>query len=419
VALLLVLVGVAIASPFLWAHYHLRAARQAIERYHFEEAQDHLDQCLKVRSGSAAVHLLAAQTARRRDAYDDAERHLTAAVQLGGTTKETMLERLLLSAQQGDFKGSETSLRARAAQDDPDSIPVLEALAKGYISRFWYSQALVSLTILLDRQPDHPQALVMRARLWEDRVRKGEKERDTDALRDYRKALALQPTYEARVGFARTLYRIGQPWDALCQFKALYQANPTDPEVLLGLARCFFVTSDTSLARRFLDELLALKPEHAAGLLERARLALYAGQLAEAEELLRRSAAAAPRYDCEAQRLLCQCLEAEHKAEDARRCLSLLAEREEAVLAVDRQTMEANRDPNNIALRYKIATQLIALGREEDGVGTLLFVLEQDPGHSLARQAVLNYFERTGQSKRATRLRLTNYSATGAAPPQR
>src|SRR5262249_9721358 len=62
---LLLVVGAGAASAFLWSQYQLDAARTALERYDFDEAQHHLDLCLEVRWRSAAIHLLAAQTARR------------------------------------------------------------------------------------------------------------------------------------------------------------------------------------------------------------------------------------------------------------------------------------------------------------------------------------------------------------------
>jgi thioredoxin-like negative regulator of GroEL len=421
-ALFALLLGIAAAGAsavFFWSLYHLHAAGRALEHYDFDAAQHHLELCLTVRPRSPRLHLQAAQTARRRDAYEEAERHLDQATRLGGTTEATLLERSLLSAQQGELEGQEITLRARASEDDAESLLVLEALAKGYASRFWYAQTLVSLNMLLERQPAHPQALLMRAQMWERRARNGEKDRELDALEDYKKAVALRPTFESRVGLAGTLYRVGESWDALCQFKALYQENPTDPEVLLGLARCFFVAADPNVAKRFVDELLALQPNHAAGLLERARLELYAGQMAEAEESLRRSAAAAPRYDFEAQRLLCECLEAEKKTEEARHCRQELAEREAAVLEIGRLSQQAAREPGNVSLRYEIATKLMGVGREDDSIGTLLSILELDPRHRLARQTVIDYFERTGQSRRASRLRLASFPSTGAATPGR
>jgi tetratricopeptide (TPR) repeat protein len=399
--LFLTVVVTGTATVFFWAQYHLDAAQQALERYAFDEAQRHLDLCLKVRRGSAAVHLLAAQTARRRDACEEAERRLATCIQLGGMTSSAALERMLLSAQQGDLDGVEASLRMHLGVDDPDSVLVLEALAKGYASRFWETQALECLNSLLKRQPRHPLALLMRARLWENRVRKGEMEYAQDALRDYEKALELMPSFEGELGLAGALYCLGRPWEALLVYERLYALQPTHPEVLLGLARCRYIQHDVDEARRLLDDLLAQHPHQAAALLERGRLALHAGQGVEAEKWLRRAASAAPRYDVEPLRLLCRFLEAAQQTAEARRCREELRSRENQILDVERRILRANREPDDVALRYEIAMDLMRLGRQQDAVAALFFVVEQQPQHGPARQALSDYFERVGQSGRA------------------
>src|SRR5438270_10203961 len=123
--------GAAAGGAYLWQDYHLRAARQALGRCAFDEAQGHIDLCLGLPFASADVHLLAAQSARRRDAYDEAEEHLAACERLGGLTEATRRERLLLAAQQGDGDGGALPVAPPGA-DDPDAVPVLEVLAKGY-----------------------------------------------------------------------------------------------------------------------------------------------------------------------------------------------------------------------------------------------------------------------------------------------
>jgi tetratricopeptide (TPR) repeat protein len=409
-ALALGVVGAGVGAVFLWAQYHLDAARGALDRYAFDEARRHLDLCMKVRPGSAAVHLLAAQAARRCDAYEEAGQHLATCIEIGGMTEATSLERLLLTAQQGNLSGVEGRLQARAADEgDPEAVLVLEALAKGYVNCFWRSHALVCLNILLGRQPRHPQAVLMRARLWEDRARKGEVERDRDALRDYEQAVELSPTFEARLGLAGALYRVGRPWDALREYERLRPARAAHPDVLLGLARCRYALHEVDEARRLVDELLGRHPDHAAALLERGRLGLHAGQLAEAEGWLRRAAEAAPRHDCEALRALGRCLEAQHKTEDARRCLDRLGEREADVLGLERRVLQANREPGNVTLRWEVGRELMRLGRDEDAVGVLLFVVEQQPRLGPAHAALADYFERTGQPDRAARHRRASF----------
>lgn len=404
-ASLIVLIGAGIGCAFLWAQYHLHAAQAALERFAFEEAQHHVDLCLKVRSGSAAVQLLAAQTARRRDAYDEAERHLAESIRLGGTTEAASLERLLLTAQQGELDGLEASLRGRTAEDDPQALTVLEALAKGYANRFWETNTLMCLNILLGRQPRHPLGLLMRARTWEHRVQQGEWEHNRDALRDYQEAVEVAPTFAARLGLARTLLRMGHAWDALGIYEQLRPSHPADSEVLLGLARCKYLLNEGDEAQRLLDELLERYPRHADALLERGRLELHLGHFPEAEKWLRQAAANAPSYPCDAQRSLCQCLEALGRKEEARNELDELHRREVAFLEVQRQTLRANRQPTDVALRYRIAQENLRLGREAEGVAALFFVLDQNPRHGGAHAALADYFERSGQPGRAARHR--------------
>jgi hypothetical protein len=241
--------------------------------------------------------------------------------------------------------------------------------------------------------------------LWEDRVLRGEAERNQDALRDYEKAVEVSPTFEARLGLAGALYRVGRPWEALALYQQLRREQAANPDVLLGLARCQFALHEVAASQQLLDELLDQQPRHAAALLERGRLAVHAGQWPEAENWLRQAAVAAPRYDCEAQRLLGRCLEAEHKTEDARKCLEELGEREAKVLRVECLTLQSNREPRNVELRYQIALELMRLGREPEGMAALLYVVEQQPQHGPAHQALADYFERTGQPRRAARHR--------------
>jgi tetratricopeptide (TPR) repeat protein len=417
--ILLLITGAGAASAFLWSKYQLDAAHRALEHYAFDEAQHHLDLCLKVRWRSAAVHLLASQTARRRDAYEEAEKHLAECIQLGGMTPEVALERMLLTAQQGELDQHETSLRAHTERDDPDAVLVLEALAKGYANRYWEANALVCLNILLEREPKHPQATLMRARAWENRVLKGEMEREQDALRDYQKAVELDPSFAAQLGLAGSLYRVGRPWEAMLLYERLRPSQPTNPSLLLGLARCRYNLHEVDQARQLLDLLLEEHPNHPAALLERGRLALHAGKLEEAENRLRQAASAAPFHDREALRLLCRCLEAAKKTAEARTCREELQQRETKVFQLERLILRANRESQDVELRYQIALELMRQGREDDGLAALFFVLEQQPRHGPARQALADYYERIGRPARAARLRRAIIPSTRGSTPYR
>jgi thioredoxin-like negative regulator of GroEL len=272
---------------------------------------------------------------------------------------------------------------------------------------------------LLEREPKHPYATLMRARAWENRVGKGEVDREQDALRDYKKAVELDPSFAAQLGLAGSLYRVGRPWEAMLLYERLRPSQPTNPSLLLGLARCRYNLHEVDEARRLLDSLLEEHPNHAAGLLERGRLALHAGQLEEAENRLRQATAAAPFHDREALRLLCRCLDKANKTAEARACLEELQQREAKVFQLERLILRANREPHDVELRYQIALEQMRQGREEDGVAALFFVLEQQPRHGQARQALADYFERIGQGARAARLRRAIVPSTLGSTPYR
>ncbi len=435
---LALVVGSAVAGAFFWRQYHLRAAHQALDRFALDDAQHHLDLCLQVPYHRSPIHLLAARTARRRDAYREAERHLAACEQKEGRTEAFVLEQLLLLAQQGELEGVERSLQARASNNDAEAVLALEALAKGYVNRFWRPDALECLNKLLQRQPEHPQALLMRARLLEDLARKGQVEREADALRDYEKAVEVNPSFEARLGLAGALYSIGRPWDALLEYQRLHPLRESDADVLLGLARCHYNLDEGEEAVRLLEELLQRYPDNRSALLERGRLALHKGEPAEAEKWLRRAVDLAPVCDTEPLRSLVQCLESQHKEEDYRHYLDRLHRYEVELLRLDRLTLQVNRDlsqaapgPNSAAnttdlgdrmmslsrmsnLHYEIATDLIRLGREQDGVAALYFILDVQPHYAPAHAALADYFERTGQSDRAARHRRAAAKNTAA-----
>jgi thioredoxin-like negative regulator of GroEL len=175
---------------------------------------------------------------------------------------------------------------------------------------------------------------------------------------------------------------------------------------MLGMARCHYNLHEVEEAGRLLAILITTNPDDAGALLERGQLAVHAGQAGEAEPLLRRAAALAPPYQREAQRLLCRCLESEGK-EEAGDGEARLRETEAAINRVELEVQQANRNPNDVALRFEIAAELMRLGREEEGAAALFLVLEQAPEHGPARAALADFFDRTGQPRRAAHLRRT------------
>src|SRR5262249_42465127 len=99
VATLFVLIAACagMSGAYLWAAYHLRAAREALERYHTNEALPHLQACLTVWQRDPETLLLAARAARRTGEFDWADHYLNQYQDVRGKEDEALfLERVLV-----------------------------------------------------------------------------------------------------------------------------------------------------------------------------------------------------------------------------------------------------------------------------------------------------------------------------------
>src|SRR5260370_22652862 len=291
-AVLLGLIGLGgtLTGRFIWGWYHFKEAQRALDRRDFAQAQAHLERCLEVRSNSAETNFLAARTARRAGNFDVAERYLKTSQRLGELPERIDLERALLRTQRGDLTPQILEkLRGFAEQDHPDSILILESLAKYYIKTYQMTQALGYLNSWLQRQPDDTAALLWRGEVHE-RLFKLQ-----DALEDFSRAVALDPDQdEARQHLAEGLVTAHQPESALPNFEYLLQRQPENPALLLGQARCRQLLNQPEAAKRLLDKLLSIAPNDAAAMSALGRLAQAMGRPDEAEDWLRRAWKLAP-----------------------------------------------------------------------------------------------------------------------------
>jgi tetratricopeptide (TPR) repeat protein len=386
------------AAAFAWHRHHLRAAQDTLGRYDLDGAQHHLDRCLAVWP-TADVYFLAARTARRRDAYPEAQDHLTACRKLQYRPDALALEEVLRGVQQGDIDGVEESVRALVQQDHPDTPVILEALARGYAKTFRLEQAIDSLSLLLQREPGHVPALLLRAKCL------GLLGQDEDAAADYEKAVGIAPDRdEARLALARTLWRLGRVREAAGEYECLRRRQPDDPDVLAGLALCRQDLAQLDEAVAVLDDLLARHPDSVPGLVERGRVAFRSGDAAAGERWARQAVERAP-YGPDAALVLGLCLEAQGRTHEAGESRERGRELEAAAAGVTRVTRQLSDAPRDAALHCRLGVLLLRLGRDEAGENRLLAALKYDPGYRPAHQALAEYYERTRQPALAARHR--------------
>jgi Tfp pilus assembly protein PilF len=375
------------------------AGEQALRRNDPAAARALLDRSLARRPNDSRALLLAAQAARRCDDYADAERYLTAAERASGQTPATRLEWLLLGVQQGDLAAEDERLRSEVFRNGQDAPLMLEAMAKGYYVGFRTADALTALDQLLLRVPEHPLAYLWRGKA-EERSRKLD-----EAERNYRRAVELAPNNaDAQTGLAGALSRRGHTREAIQHYETALGIRPGDPATLIGLARALTDAAELDEAGRRLDEVLAAHPDHVDALVERGRLAMRRNKAAEAEPFLARAVARAP-WHRDGTLLHLAALKDLGRADEAARCEARLAELRVEDGIGGRFKIRARDHPEDVAVRWELWLWCLRNGQQEDGLAWLFEVLLKNPRHAPAHAALADYFERTGQPRRAAEQR--------------
>jgi tetratricopeptide (TPR) repeat protein len=369
----------------LWAWQQFHAARAALTRRDFPQAGAHARACLAVWPDSADAHLLAAQAARRAGRPDEAQRHVRAARRLPGPAAAVEREWALLRAQEGDLAAVRGYLDALAEAAPALAPGVWEALAQGCMQVYQLDAALVYLQLLLEREPDHADALLWRARLWDAADRK------EDAEADFRRAVACRPAEAAaHVELAEFLERQSRHEEAAAEFVRATELRQADAAALLGLARCRRVLGDTAAARALVEDLLARLPDDTRVLAERGRLALAAGRHEEAARWLRR-AAGPVLNDSALGYQLYQCLQACGRAEEARQVLDRLDRFKQDQQRLKELVLEVARAPRDPAPRCQAGLLCLRNGQEQEGLRWLAGALQVDSGYAPARDALAEH----------------------------
>jgi tetratricopeptide (TPR) repeat protein len=399
--LLLIAGGVFYLLVRQWeARKEYRAAQAAVQQYALEEALAHLERCLAIWRQDAAVHLLAAQTARRAGRLEAAREYLAACQRLAPTRPEVPLEAQLLSCQQGELGPlEEAQLQAAVAQEHPHADLILEALALGSLANYRLPAAQNYLEQLLQRQPHHPLAYLWRGCAW-----LGLQQYET-AIADFQHALQLYPQLpEAHLRLAETLLLRNRPQEALPHFRYLHDIHFSPQITLLGLARCWRRLGEEEQARQLLEEATRRFPDNAALWREWGELELQAGRPAAAARWLRRSYECNP-HDFLTCHSLAQALRQLGQKEEADRFQANSERLEAAVARLQEIARLLRRRPDEAAL-YREAGQLcLQYGQEAEGLRWLRGALQLAPQDAATHRLLADYFAHKGQQEEAERHR--------------
>jgi tetratricopeptide (TPR) repeat protein len=391
VLLLFIAAGSGIAGVWLWASYHLRAGRSALEHYHNAEAVTHLKAVLTVWPHDPETLLLAARAARRAGSFDDADRLLDRCQEVQPDNDSLVLERICLRAERGETDSVEKYCQALIERNDPASPLVFEALAKGYLRGYQLQKAQTLLQEWLEHEKDNPQALLIQGQLEDLKLRYA------DAVKSYRAALTVDATLdEARLRLCDDLMALGSFEEARPHLEYLNRRFPDNFKVQVYRARLEDRLGHADEAERILDAVLARQPRFAPALVERGILALRGGQLVEAENYLRQAIQENP-GDLQAHHQLALCLERNGKPAEADQEQEQDKQIEQDMKAIQALVIgKLERDPHNADLHYQIGAIALRAGANEEALRWLHSALKEDPHHQLAHEALREYYQRIG-----------------------
>lgn len=393
-------VGAGLIGRQLWAAHHFRRGRAALERYHSQEASDHLRKCLTVWPHDAETLLLAARAARRLGAFDDAEHLLDTYRTVRGQDDELTLEQILLRAERGDLEAVRAYCQSLLDRQDPATPLVLEALAHGSLRMFQFKQTEDLLGLWLKQDPDNVQALWLQGSLLQTRNKL------SDAATSLRRVVQLDSEHdEARLQLCDVLLDLSQAKDALPHLEYLAKRLPDRPQARIALARCLDQLGRTAEAEEELATVVERWPNYAPALVARGRLALRAGRVEDAEVWLRKGCELGP-GDVQALYQFHQCLVRRGKAEDAKAVLSRLKQAEEDTQRfTEIITYHLQNAPHDSALHQELGAILLRAGAVDEGMRWLNRALKENPDHRPTHRTLADYYQRTGEFGKAARHR--------------
>jgi tetratricopeptide (TPR) repeat protein len=373
----------------LWWQRERRTAavEQLILDGRIDAAIQELERLRRTHPGDARLCFTLAVAHRRLGDFRRAEKLLDESLRLRWPAPDVKRQRVLMKAQLGDPRDAEGLLPVLLEQgaDDDLAEQFYEALSEGYVRTYRLREAWKSLVFWSEWRPAAAKPRLLKAAIHE---------RLDDlpgAVAEYRALLAAHPDHlDGRVRLAQTLLRMNEVEAALAEFQTLGPNAPDSPELWLCWGACLRRLGRSDEARVKFQQLegRSLTAEQQSAVhAELGELELAQGDYPQAVARLEKAVERDPREPrlqfalARAYQLANQPERAEHH----RQRHAELRRQSERLHEVTRRLID---DANNVELRLEAAMILRDQGFENDARGWLHSILQINPEHAGAREAL-------------------------------
>jgi tetratricopeptide (TPR) repeat protein len=383
----------------LYARHHIRATYAALDKQDYESAWEHVEKALRGRPRSADLHLLAARVARQSERMEEAHYHLERCFELQhGISEPLQIERMMLAAQTGRAETVLEPLFDYVRKDHPSSPLILEALCMGFRQLRSGNVATYFADKWVQLEPENVQALITHG------VCLGELGNFDAAAKDFEKAYSLAPDHPgSRINLAIVRLETAQFKSASELFEQVLALEPDNTSALLGLAQCKIALNEHEQAQSILDGLIEREQETPEILVERGKVALQMNQPELAEKWTRKAFEKMPHHHA----AVCQlelCLRALGRLKEA----NDLGEQRTRLEAEMHQLQDllsvvlSRPGPHRPTTYLELGEIFLKRGETNQALYYLYKALEGDPTFKPAHALLADYYEKEGNTERAT-----------------
>jgi thioredoxin-like negative regulator of GroEL len=356
-----------------------------------DKASATLDQLERWYDADGESSFLRARLSRKRGDWNGVRDALLQAQKLQYPVSLLEREQWLAQAQSGQLRPAEPHLPQLLVDPQNDGGEICEAFVNGYFLNHRLTDALRLLDAWIADYPNDPEPRIIRGKIRVDQQYLKEAESDLRAAR------SLDPkSSSAALELADVLILERQVEEAL-QIYQMFLGTKDDPlRARLGEAKAQRLLNHPEVAHAIAEQILKGDPESREALLEQALADLDLNRTSAAVVTLKQALELNPR-SITVRQALAKALRAAGDPDQAREHARYVEKAQSALANAEQLATRVTAFPDDIEARYEIGITYLEYAVPERGIQWLKSVLNYDPTHKRANQALSDYY-----SKQAT-----------------
>lgn len=339
---------------------------------------------------SAELHFFLARVNRRINMYSQVHEHLRAAHERGWNTDSLRREYILASAQTGDFellRDHWADLFNSAGSDGPE---ISDAYVRKCIRDLQLDDAGSVLTAWEQDFPDDAQPHILRGRISEATGNWNK------MVEEFSRALELDPTrVDGQLGLVRGYMGLAKYEQAEQVLRQVVQVAPENPEAAFRLGRTLLKLGRESESREVLKMETDRHLDNFEAFAELGNLELQADHPDAARIALEHAVALRP-SSTETRFSRGKALQALGRKDEAADDFRFVQRSTKPLIRLSQLTSRLPKEPENIELRFEIASITWEFRSREEGLQWYRSVLALDPSHTDAHAAVARHHASIG-----------------------